>query len=136
MQISRFGVSCERELLTAFDAMIAAEGFANRSEALGHLMRQALLAAKAKGNAPVVGTVTLVYDHHRHELSERLIHLQHQHHSEVLSALHIHLDHDNCLEVVIVRGRAGAVQELADGLISTPGVKSGQLMISTSLDEV
>jgi len=135
MQLSRFGVSCDGELLAAFDAMIAAEGFANRSEALGHLMRQALLQAKARGDAPVVGTVVLVYDHHRRELSEQLIHLQHEHHSAVLSALHIHLDHHNCLEVVVVRGRASAVQALADGLISTPGVKNGQLLISASLPE-
>jgi CopG family nickel-responsive transcriptional regulator len=117
------------------DRRLAAEGFKNRSDALAHLMRQHLLAEKIRGNAEVVGVVTMVYDHHRRELSQRLTQLQHDHHTHVLSNLHIHLTHTDCLEVVVIRGTAGRVQELADRLISTHGVKSGRVFIPAAVDE-
>ena len=80
----------------------------------------------------VVGTVTLVYDHHVRMLSERLTDMQHDHHHNILSTLHVHLDHDNCLEVLVVKGKAEAVREIADALISTKGVKHGRLTITSS----
>jgi CopG family nickel-responsive transcriptional regulator len=80
----------------------------------------------------VVGTVTLVYDHHVRMLSEKLTDLQHDYHQSILSTLHVHLDHDNCLEVLVVRGKAGVVQKIANALISTKGVKHGRLTITTS----
>jgi CopG family nickel-responsive transcriptional regulator len=135
MQLARFGVSCDRELLEAFDRQLAAEGFKNRSDALAYLMRQHLLAEKLRGGAEVVGVVTMVYDHHRRELSKQLLKLQHDHHAHVLSNLHIHLTHDDCLEVVVIRGAAERVQELADRLISTHGVKSGRVFIPAALGE-
>lgn len=135
MKLARFGVSCDAELLTAFDRRLSAEGFKNRSDALAHLMRQHLLEEKIRGNAAVVGVVTMVYDHHRRELSQRLTRLQHDHHTHVLSNLHIHLTHTDCLEVVVIRGTAGRVQELADRLISTHGVKSGRVFIPAAVGE-
>ena len=57
-------------------------------------------------NSEVFGTVTLVYDHHVRLLTEKLLDLQHKHHSSIISRTHVHLDHDNCLEVIVVRGRA------------------------------
>ena len=79
-----------------------------------------------------MGTVTLVYDHHVRMLNDKLTDMQHDHHRSILSTLHIHLDHDNCLEVLVVRGKAGAVRKIADSLISTKGVKHGRLTITTS----
>jgi len=81
--------------------------------------------------APVVGTVTLIYDHHTRLLPEKLADLQHQHHEVVISTLHAHLDHDTCLEVVLLRGRSRNVQQLADKLISTKGVRHGHLVMSS-----
>ena len=80
----------------------------------------------------VVGTVTLVYDHHVRMLNEKLTDMQHDHHRNILSTLHVHLDHDNCLEVLIVKGKAGTVQKIADALISTKGVKHGRLTLTTT----
>ena len=79
-----------------------------------------------------MGTVTLVYDHHVRMLSEKLTDLQHEHHRQILSTLHVHLDHDNCLEVVVVKGKAKAVQTIAEKIISTKGVKHGRLILTTS----
>jgi CopG family nickel-responsive transcriptional regulator len=83
-------------------------------------------------DSTVVGTVTLVYDHHVRRLSEKLTSMQHDFHDHVLSTLHVHLDHDHCLEVLVVRGKASAIQKFADTLIATKGVKHGRLTITTS----
>jgi CopG family nickel-responsive transcriptional regulator len=83
------------------------------------------------GGALVVGTVTLIYDHHTRLLPEKLTDLQHESHSIVISTLHAHLDHENCLEVVVLRGKSRDVQKLADRLISTKGVQHGRLVMSS-----
>ncbi len=120
--LSRIGVAIDSDLLANFDRYIAQRGYTNRSEAFRDLIRDVLIAQKVeKPDNPVVGTLTLVYDHHVRLLSERLTAMQHDHFHLVLSTLHVHLDHDNCLEVLILKGKASAVQKMADALISTKG---------------
>ena len=131
-QISRIGVSLESDLLDRFDKFIAEKGYDNRSEAFRDLIRDRLVGtAVVASKAPVVGTVTLIYDHHARLLPEKLADLQHEHHEGVISTLHAHLDHDTCLEVVLLRGRSHDVQQLADKLISTKGVRHGRLVMSS-----
>jgi CopG family nickel-responsive transcriptional regulator len=132
-QLSRIGVAIDSELLEKFDSMIAQRGYTNRSEAFRDIIRDELVErAWQSPESPVVGTVTLVYDHHVRLLNEKLTSLQHDFHHSILSTLHVHLDHDHCLEVLVVRGKAGEVQKVADTLISTKGVKHGRLTITTS----
>lgn len=131
-ELSRIGVSLDSDLLTRFDEFIAKKGYENRSEAFRDLIRDRLVGtAVVSSTAPVVGTVTLVYDHHARLLPEKLADLQHEHHEVVISTLHAHLDHDTCLEVVILRGKSRNVQQLADKLISTKGVRHGRMVISS-----
>jgi CopG family nickel-responsive transcriptional regulator len=131
-QLSRIGVAIDSTLLSKFDALISRRGYTNRSEAFRDLIRDELVErAWEQPDAPVVGTVTLVYDHHVRMLSDKLTDLQHDHYHHVLSTLHVHLDHDNCLEVLVLRGKASAVRKLADALIATKGVKHGRLTITT-----
>src|SRR6476620_3771132 len=102
--LSRIGVAIDSELLVKFDALIEERGYTNRSEAVRDLIRDELVEKSWESpEANVVGTVTLVYDHHVRMLSERLTDLQHDFHRSMLSTLHVHLDHDNCLEVLVVR---------------------------------
>ncbi|HML17420.1 MAG TPA: nickel-responsive transcriptional regulator NikR [Bryobacteraceae bacterium] len=132
-ELSRIGVAIDSSLLEKFDDLIAQQGYTNRSEAFRDLIRDALIERAAeRPDSLVVGTVTLVYDHHVRTLSERLTEMQHEHFHAVLSTLHVHLDHDNCLEVLVLKGKASMVQKLADALISTKGVKHGRLTITTS----
>jgi CopG family nickel-responsive transcriptional regulator len=131
--LSRIGVAIDSSLLEKFDDLIAERGYTNRSEAFRDLIRDALIERTAeRPDSIVVGTLTLVYDHHVRQLSERLTDMQHQHYHDVLSTLHVHLDHDNCLEVLILKGKAAAVRKMADALISTKGVKHGRLTITSS----
>ena len=107
-ELSRVGVAIDADLLERFDALISSRGYDNRSEAFRDLIRNELVEESWKSpDTEVVGSVTLVYDHHVRMLHEKLLELQHQFHEAVLSTLHVHLDHDNCLEVLIVRGQAG-----------------------------
>jgi CopG family nickel-responsive transcriptional regulator len=132
-ELSRIGVAIDAELLQKFDDLIATRGYSNRSEAFRDLIRDELVErAWEQPESNVVGTVTLVYDHHARMLSEKLTDMQHSHFHHILSTLHVHLDHDNCLEVLVVRGKASVVKKIADALISTKGVKHGRLTITST----
>src|SRR5438309_1494572 len=132
-ELSRIGVAIDSDLLRKFDRLIGERGYTNRSEAFRDLIRDELVQKTWESpESDVVGTVTLVYDHHVRMLSEKLTDMQHDHHKQILSTLHVHLDHDNCLEVLVVKGKAAAVQKIADALISTKGVKHSRLTITTS----
>jgi len=130
--LSRIGVSIDSDLLDRFDGYIASKGYENRSEAFRDLIRDHLVeSAVVSPAAQVVGTVTLIYDHHKRLLPEKLTDIQHKHHDVVISTVHAHLDHHNCLEVVVLRGKSKDVQKLADELISTKGVQHGRLVMSS-----
>jgi CopG family transcriptional regulator, nickel-responsive regulator len=131
-ELSRIGVAIDSGLLEKFDRYIGLRGYTNRSEAFRDLIREALIEKTAeKPDSVVVGTLTLVYDHHVRLLSDRLTAMQHDRFHLVLSTLHVHLDRHNCLEVLILKGKAAAVQKMADALISTKGVMHGRLTITS-----
>jgi len=129
-QLVRFGVSVEKDLIGRFDRLIARRGYANRCEALRDLMRQALIEKAWDEDAPVVATVTIVYDHHDPGLEAELTEIQHHHHDSVVAAMHSHLDAHDCLQVVILRGKAKAVKHLAEELIAAKGVKHGGMVMT------
>jgi CopG family transcriptional regulator, nickel-responsive regulator len=136
-ELSRIGVAIDSGLLAKFDDLIAKRGYTNRSEAFRDLIRDELVQKTWESpESEVVGTVTLVYDHHVRMLNEKLTDMQHEHHKQILSTLHVHLDHDNCLEVLVVKGNAKSVQAIAEKLISTKGVKHGRLTLTTSGKEI
>ena len=128
----RFSVSMDSALLERFTRLAERHGYENRSEALRDIIREALVREEWAVGDEIVGTITIVYDHHKRELTDRLTAIQHDHHESVLSSLHVHLDHDNCLEVIAVKGTAATVQKLADTLIGTRGVKHGKLTATTT----
>ena len=125
----RFGVSMDAGLLREFDDFCGAHGYATRSEALRDLIRDALVGERgARENVPVAGTLTLVYDHHKSDLTQRLTAAQHDAHHLVLATLHVHLDHHNCLEVLALRGKSGEIKTLADNILAVKGVKHGKFV--------
>ena len=131
--LTRIGVAIDADLLEKFDELIEQRGYPNRSEAFRDLIRNELVAESWKSpESEVVGSVTLVYNHHVRQLNDKLLDLQHDHHDSILSTLHVHLDHENCLEVLLIKGKAAAVNQIANALISTEGVKHGRLTLSSS----
>lgn len=131
-QIVRFGISMEADLLKKFDKLIAKEQYSNRSEAIRDLIRKDLVKKEWESEAIVIGSISMVYDHHKRELVEKLTDIQHDFHSLVVSTQHIHVDHNNCFEVVIVKGKAGFVRKLAQKMQVEKGVKYLNLSISTT----
>ena len=131
-ELVRFGVSLEKELLEKFDKHIKSKNYPNRSEALRDLIRQELIAKEWQGAGEIAGAITLVYNHHKRELVNRLTDIQHNFSEIIISTQHIHLDHDNCLEIVALRGNPKQAQRLMDTLKAVKGMKHGTLSMSTT----
>lgn len=131
--VTRFSVSLDKKLLRELDRMSREKGYDNRSLAIADMVRAHLVEHRQQlDRGEIAGSITLVYDHHKHHLQELLTDLQHEHRDVIISALHCHLDHDNCLEVLAVRGKASGIKKLADELIAAKGVKHGKLTITTT----
>jgi len=130
--LKRFSISLEEDLLAGFDDYLVRHGYSNRSEAVRDLIRKVLVKDEWADDSEVVGVVTMVYDHHKSQLQERITELQHDFYELITSTTHIHMDHHNCLEVTIVKGKASQVQELAGRLIALRGVKDGSLTMSST----
>jgi len=131
--LMRFGVSIDSLLIKKFDALIKHKGYATRSEAIRDMIRDSLVEQEwASEDRELVGTITIVYNHHTRELDHALTDLQHQSFDQIISALHVHLDAHNCLEVLVVKGKSKDIKKIADRLIGTKGVKHGKLTMTTT----
>ncbi len=131
--VTRFSVSLPAQLARQLDQMVREQGYTNRSLAVADMIRDRLVEHRQKlGDREIAGTITLVYDHHKPHVQATLTDIQHDHHEVIVSTLHVHLDHDNCLEVLVVRGRAGVIKRIADELIAAKGVKHGKLTVTTT----
>jgi CopG family transcriptional regulator, nickel-responsive regulator len=131
-KITRFGVSLEPQLLEKFDAIITKKGYTNRSEAIRDLIRTQITQKELKDkNAQGLGTLTILYSHHAGPLLKQLMDLQHEYHEAILTTTHVHIDHDNCLEVLILQGKIGTIQTLADTIKALRGIRLGSLTLTT-----
>ena len=133
MSVTRFGVSIESSLLERFDKLLKGKGYSSRSEAIRDLIRDSLVNEDWQSSAAeTVGTITIVYSHKTRELPDTLTDIQHHYHNSIISTMHIHLDEHNCLEAIVVKGRAKDIKTIADRLIGTKGVKHGKLTVTTT----
>ena len=127
----RFGVSLDSDLLEKFDALCERQGCPSRSEALRDIIRDALVQDSLHSEtADAAGVLSLIYDHHVRDLSRKLTERQHDAHGLIVTTLHVHLDHHNCLEILVLKGKAGELRELADQLRSIRGVTHGTFSIT------
>ena len=130
--LERLSFSIERPLLERLETLREEAGYGNRSEFLRDMIRGRLVDRAWELDEEAVGTITLVYDHHARGLNEKLTALQHDHHEVILATTHVHLDHHHCVEVILVRGRAGQIRAIADGLGKQKGVLHGGLSMSST----
>jgi CopG family nickel-responsive transcriptional regulator len=130
MKVVRFGVSVENSVLDILDNYIKTNRFPNRSQAIRHLIQNLEVKSQWDKNQIVGGSLTLIYDHHKRTLVDKLTQIQHAYHHEILCAQHIHLDHDNCMEIIAMKGKAAKLKELADKLISVKGVIHGDFSMT------
>jgi len=126
----RYGVSIQKGLQDQFDSYIALKGYGNRSEAIRDLIRESLIKeGHANKEAVAIGSISIVYDHHIHELSAKLTDIQHDFQDCIISSMHVHIDHHNCMEVIIVKGKLLSLEALANKLAVIKGVKTGKLTL-------
>jgi CopG family nickel-responsive transcriptional regulator len=131
-KLARFGISIPEELLKAFDEYIERKHYANRSEAIRDLIRQKLVEEEwRESKEEVVGVITYLYDHHKRELTDKLIEIQHDHYNKIITTQHIHVDHERCLEAILVRGKANEIKDLADKIQAQKGVLHLNLALTT-----
>lgn len=135
-ELIRFGVSIEKDLIKKFDNFIKEKKIPNRSEAIRHLIREHIVKKEWEENKEVAGCITLVYDHHRRELLNKIIDVQHNFNDFIISTQHIHLDHHNCLEIIVVRGKSQDVKKLQNLFSSIKGIKHSSLSYSTTGKEI
>lgn len=132
-QLTRFGVSIDKNLIRRFDRQIKGKGYTNRSEAFRDLIRSSLVDEDVQRKSThAFGVLSLVYDHHKRELEDKLTGLQHHHFTSIISATHVHIDHDICLEVILLKGNVGELQAIASSLSSLKGVKHGKLTLTST----
>lgn len=129
----RFGVSLDMDLLTRFDDLCDKKSYQTRSEAIRDLIRGALVQKEWEDDdQESIGVLSLVYDHHQSDLSQKLTEIQHQALDVIITSMHIHLDHHNCLEVLVLRGSGRVIKDASEKLISTRGVKHGKINLTTT----
>jgi CopG family nickel-responsive transcriptional regulator len=133
-ELSRFGVAMESSLLAQFDQLVRERG-ATRSELFRDLARAEIMRSLSRRRVDAYASVTIVYDHHVRELSERINEMQHELGEQVRSTMHVHLDEDRCLEVIVMRGRADRLQSVAERLFATRGVLQGSIEIVAVADD-
>ena len=133
-KLTRFGVSLDEELLRKFDEVIGGEGYSSRSEALRDLIREKLVGSECSNpDEEVVGTLTMLYNHDVTGLVEQLLEMQHHSKAHVTATTHIHLDNHFCVEVIIARGLAKDVREMADTVKALKGVAYGKLVLTKAV---
>jgi CopG family nickel-responsive transcriptional regulator len=131
--IVRFSVSLEDDLLQQFDRYCEEEQYATRSEAIRQILRDTLTRrAWSAESHEAAGTLTLVYDHHRAQLRDRLMEVQHANTHLIVGTFHAHLSHELCLEVIILRGPAGELQRIASQLRGLKGIFKGELVMASA----
>ena len=131
-EIFRFGISLPKDLLNKFDSLIKEKKYTNRSKAFGDLIRQELIKREWREGKEIAGAITLIYDHHKRELLNKITDIQHDFQKVVISTQHIHLDRHNCLEILALRGNPKVAQRLEDSLKSLKGVKHATLSMSST----
>lgn len=132
--LMRFSVAMPEDLLVRFDGLVARRGLAkNRSEVIRDLVRDALIEEEtATPGMEVMGTLTIVFDHHASDLQDKLHTIQHEYFNSIICSTHVHLDQHNCLEVIVLRGETGLVQDIANLILGTKGVKNGRLALTST----
>ncbi len=135
--IERIGISLDKNLLSMFDELIGQRGYPNRSEAIRDMIRDQLSKdTLAQPDAQAVAGLFMVYDHHSSTLTQKLTDLQHNHLLHVIVSTHVHLDHHNCLEVIIMKGKVGEIEKLANNITALKGVKLSRVNIMAKSDIV
>jgi len=130
MSVTRFGVSLDQELLEALDEYVADNLFANRSQAIRHLIEKNLVEKKWKCDNVVAGAVVLVFNHEKTDILTKSSDIQFKYKEHILSTQGFYLNDQNYLQIIAVKGPSKKLTEISDKLISIRGIQHGKLVMS------
>ncbi len=127
--LSRIGVSLPSNLLNSFDQILKSRGYSSRSEGIRDAIRSYIRYYKwmADLSGPRQGVITIVYDHHQRNLIASITDVQHDYMELIQASLHSHVSHTRCVEVLLVKGDAKQVKEVAERLMALKGVETVKL---------
>jgi len=132
-ELVRLSISLEGPLLKRLERLVKKSRYANRSEFIRDMIRQRLVEQQwSDKHREVVGTITMIYDHHARQLTDKLVDIQHDHYENILATTHVHLSHDLCAEMIMVRGSAARVRRITDRLRQQRGVLHAALTMSST----
>ena len=127
----RLSFTIDRRLLEHLERLLSETGYGNRSEFIRDLVRNRLVEREWELDQEVVGTLTIIYDHHQRGLTEKLTSLQHHWEGTILATTHVHLDEHTCVEAILIRGQASQIEELGHTIRHLKGVLKGDLSLAS-----
>lgn len=130
MALKRFGVSLEEDILDSLDQYVDENGFANRSQAIRFFIEKNVAEHKWQCNHIVAGTIIIMYDQGKKEISSKITLIQQGYTDVILSSSQYYINRNFCLHIVTVMGLAYRLTELADKLTTIKGIKHGKLVMS------
>ncbi len=135
-ELARVSLSLEESLLDRLTELVERNGYQNRSEFIRDLIRDRLTHEEWQSGREVIGTLTLIYNHHQRGVTEKLIELQHHSGEHVLASTHVHLSHEICAEMIMLRGRGDGIAALAAAMQKLRGVLHAELSMSTTGEDI
>ena len=135
-ELTRVSLSLDSALLEKLDRLALENDYQNRSEFIRDLIRDQLARQEWETDKEVIGTLTIIYNHHQRGLTEKLVELQHHCHETVLASTHVHLTHEICAEMIMIRGRGTGIAELTKAIRQQRGVLHAELAMSTTGENI
>jgi CopG family nickel-responsive transcriptional regulator len=126
--MQRITITIDDDLLEAVDDLMKRRGYDSRSEAMRDIVRDMITRERlSEPAADCIGTLVFVFDPDVRNLARRITTAHHDRHDLAIASMNVHLNHESCLQVSVLRGRLGDVQDFADSVSSQRGVRSAQL---------
>jgi CopG family nickel-responsive transcriptional regulator len=118
-------ISLTAELLKELDEFMDKKGYSSRSEAIRDAVRDILseyeLSRFERGK--VTSTITVISEHEKHDVDERLTRLRHEHDQIISGNMHIHLGKMYCLEIFITEGQVEEVLNFIGRIRAMRGIQ-------------
>ncbi|SNZ07036.1 CopG family transcriptional regulator, nickel-responsive regulator [Persephonella hydrogeniphila] len=133
-KLSRLSITIPEKLLNYLDSKVVKKGYSSRSEFIRDMIREKIIEDKWSGEEEVIGVLTVIYDHHQRELTQKMIDIQHSKYINVMCTTHVHLDHHNCLETIIIRGKPADIESISIKISGLKGVKFAKLTKTSKVE--
>ncbi len=136
-KVKRISISLSPILLEEFDRAMGRTGFTDCSKAIQTALHSFIDNSNWENNKDKkdsedkfldryvgAGAIILLYDNHTYNQDSISTQIQHNYNDVIIASTHLHLDEHNCLESIMVNGKANRIKELTQKLSENRGIKS------------